>query len=107
MQNFSSRIHHDNDESNQQRNSLESPLNLTKSQSIWSPARSLENEANNFTLKQQQQHLVMFQPHNPNQNFTFGKARKEPKEETKIFPVSSLETFTPLNSSLIQCEKQM
>lgn len=94
MRNFSSQIH-DNDESNQQNNTLESPLNLTKSQSIWSPARSLENEANNYSLNRH----FLFNSHLP--NFTFGKGKKEPKEEPKIFPVSLEILIFKFNSNLI------
>lgn len=58
-------------------------LNLTKSQSIWSPARSLENETHqNFSYDR---HVLT---NGQQTSFNFGKNRREPKEEQKIFPVS-------------------
>lgn len=63
--------------------STEIPMNLTKSQSIWSPARSLENETmQNFSFDR---HMLI---NNHLSNLGFGKNRREPKEEPKIFPVS-------------------
>lgn len=71
--------------------STDIPMNLTKSQSIWSPARSLENETlQNFSIDRRM--LI----NNHLSSLGFSKNRREPKEEPKIFPVSYLGAFVKL-----------
>lgn len=63
----------------------EVPLNLSKSPTIWSPARSLESESSYSTPN-----LPIFnQTINDPYSLTYGRMRKESKDDpSKIFPVS-------------------
>lgn len=72
----------------------EVPLNLSKSSSsssIWSPARSLENESNYSSPNLPVFNQLMHDPFSS----TYGRIRKESNKDdpSKIFPVSNFQNF--------------